>query len=157
MCSLLAAKLGVRAILGYFAPCNILHIVVQMSTYLLYHVVSDQIANTQVGQTAIKLPLAIFTILWYNYVDFTDFNQFLPFTRISADENEEGIVQTPKSGDWYADDQLSFAADTRWDEFIVAHYAATSTPIPTYTLPGPRGGIRPTQQKVYLPLVLKTQ
>ena len=72
-------------------------------------------------------------------------------------KNEEGIVQTPRSGDWYADDQLSFAADTRWDEFIVAYYAATSTPIPTYTLPGPRGGIRPTQQKVYLPLVLKTQ
>jgi uncharacterized repeat protein (TIGR01451 family) len=70
-------------------------------------------------------------------------------------ENEEGTLQTVKVRDWYADAHLSFAADTQWDEFITAYYAATSTPIPTYTLQEPRGGVSPIQPKVYLPIVLK--
>jgi len=68
-------------------------------------------------------------------------------------ENEEGITKTVKVRDWYTADQLSFAADTQWNEFIAAYYAATSTPIPTSTLQGPRGGIRPIQWRIYLPLV----
>ncbi len=71
-------------------------------------------------------------------------------------ENEEGLIQTVKVRDWYTDDQLSFAADTQWNEFIAAYYAATSTPIPTSALQGPRGGIRPIRWRIYLPLVLKT-
>jgi hypothetical protein len=70
-------------------------------------------------------------------------------------EDKAGITQTVKVRDWYADDQLSFAANTQWNEFIAAYYAATSTPIPTYTLPGPRGGIRPIQWRIYLPIVFK--
>ena len=71
-------------------------------------------------------------------------------------ENEEGLIQTVKVRDWYTDDQLSFAADTQWNEFIAAYYAATSTPVPTSALQGPRGGIRPIRWRIYLPLVLKT-
>ncbi|MFQ5814495.1 MAG: clostripain-related cysteine peptidase, partial [Anaerolineae bacterium] len=70
-------------------------------------------------------------------------------------ENEEGLTQTIKVRVWYNEVHLSFAADTRWDEFIAAYYAATPTPIPTYTLPGPRGGIRPIQRRVYFPIVFK--
>lgn len=70
-------------------------------------------------------------------------------------ENEEGVIQTVKVRDWYDDTNLSFAANTQWDEFIADYYTATSTPIPTYTLPGPRGGIRPLQWRVYLPTALK--
>ncbi len=72
-------------------------------------------------------------------------------------ENEEGLIQTVKVRDWYADDQLSFAADTQWNEFIAAYYAATSTPVPTSALQGPRRGIRPIRWSIYLPLVLKIQ
>jgi uncharacterized repeat protein (TIGR01451 family) len=68
-------------------------------------------------------------------------------------ENEEGATKTVKVRDWYADEQLSFAADTQWNEFITAYYTATSTPVPTSTLQGPREGIRPLQRRVYLPIV----
>jgi len=70
-------------------------------------------------------------------------------------ESEEGITQTVKVRDWYTDEQLSFAADTQWDEFIAAYYAVISTPVPTSTLQGPRGGIRPIRWRVYLPIALK--
>jgi hypothetical protein len=70
-------------------------------------------------------------------------------------EDEEGITQTVKVRDWYTDDQLSFAANTQWNEFIAAYYAVTSTPIPTFTLQGPRGGIRAIRWIIYLPMVFK--
>ena len=70
-------------------------------------------------------------------------------------EDEEGIIQTVKVRDWYANEQLSFAAYTQWNEFIAAYYEATSTPVPISTLTGPRDGIRPLQWRVYLPIVLK--
>ncbi len=70
-------------------------------------------------------------------------------------ENEEGITKTVKVRDWYTDDQLSFAANTQWNEFIADYYAVTSTPVPTSTLQGPRGGIRAIRWRIYLPMVLK--
>ena len=70
-------------------------------------------------------------------------------------ENEEGITKIVKVRDWYTDDQLSFAANTQWNEFITAYYAVTSTPVPTSTLQGPRGGIRAIRWRIYLPMVFK--
>jgi len=70
-------------------------------------------------------------------------------------ENKEGNIETVRVRDWYVDTNLSFAADTQWDEFIAAYYAATSVPIPTATLEGPREGIRPIQWRIYLPMTLK--
>ncbi len=70
-------------------------------------------------------------------------------------ESEEGVTKTVKVRDWYVDTNLAFAANTQWDEFIAAYYAATSTPIPTSTLEGPREGIRPIRWRIYLPMTLK--
>jgi len=70
-------------------------------------------------------------------------------------EDEDGITETVKVRDWYTDDQLSFAANTQWNEFIATYYAVTSTPVPTSTLQGPRGGIRAIRWRIYLPMVLK--
>jgi uncharacterized repeat protein (TIGR01451 family) len=70
-------------------------------------------------------------------------------------ENEEGVTQNVKVRNWYNDTNLSFAANTQWDEFIAAYYAVTPTSVPTSTLQGPRGGISPIQWRVYLPIVLK--
>ena len=70
-------------------------------------------------------------------------------------EDEEGITKTVNVRDWYTDDQLSFAANTQWNEFIAAYYAVTSTPVPTSTLQGPRGGIRAIRWRIYLPMVFK--
>jgi len=70
-------------------------------------------------------------------------------------ENEQGVTQAIKVRDWYVDTNLSFAADTQWDEFITAYYAVTSTPIPVSTLQGPREGMPPVRWRIYLPIVLK--
>jgi hypothetical protein len=72
-------------------------------------------------------------------------------------EDEQGITQTVRVRDWYTDDQLSFAADTQWDEFITDYYAVTSIPVPTSTLGEPRGGIRGIRRRIYLPIVLKEE
>jgi uncharacterized repeat protein (TIGR01451 family) len=70
-------------------------------------------------------------------------------------ENEEGAIETVKIRDWYVDTNLSFAADTQWDEFIATYYATTPIPVPTSTLEGPREGIRPIRWRIYLPMTLK--
>ena len=70
-------------------------------------------------------------------------------------EDKDGITETVKVRDWYTDDQLAFAANTQWNEFIATYYAVTSTPVPTSTLQGPRGGIRGIRWRIYFPMMLK--
>ena len=69
-------------------------------------------------------------------------------------ENDTGATQTAKLRDWYTDDQLSFAANTQWNEFIAAYCPATSTPVSAFTLLGPRVWIPPARWRIYLPIIV---
>ncbi len=70
-------------------------------------------------------------------------------------QNDQGITQAVRIRDWYIDTNLSFAADTQWDEFIAAYYSVVSPTIPVATLQGPRAGMPPLRWQIYLPILIK--